>query len=203
MTALPVAFYLKELSGETSRRGGRGFGTLGPGEASDLDVRLDDAHARGVLEGRAAAQVEHAAAAAAQEALFEQRLVSERQTWAAEHGGLLAEQIAAAFEEIEHRVANQVSEILKPVLSEQVRLKAVEELARSLNGMLAKGEYAKVTISGPADLLARMEERLAGGGHGGLSFAAAEGADITVSADDTILATRIGSWADVIAGAGS
>jgi hypothetical protein len=197
MTALPVAFYLKELSGETSRR--RGGAMLGAGEASDLDFQIKEAHARGVLEGRAAAQAENDAAAAQQAAAFEQRLASERQRWASEQGERLGTLIGAALEDIERRVSDIVSETLKPVLHEEVRAKAVAELARTLNGMLSKGAYAKITISGPADLLDGVKTRLAGD-HGGVSFVVAEGVDISVNADETILATQIGAWAEAIGG---
>ncbi|MCC7251467.1 hypothetical protein [Hyphomicrobium sp.] len=202
MTALPVAYYLKELSGEPSRRGGRGLGAFGSEGTSDLDVQLDEAHARGVLEGRAAAQVENEAAAAAQAAAFEQRLAAERQKWVAEQSTRLGEMIATAFEDLENRVSDVVGEVLKTVLSAEVRHRAVEELAQSLNGLMSKGDYARITISGPPDLLAAMEEQLAGR-HAGLSFVAADGADLVIRADETILATRIGAWAEVIAGSRS
>ena len=47
--AHPVAFYLKELSGEPARRGGRAL-ALGPEGTSDLETQLSEAHTRGVLE---------------------------------------------------------------------------------------------------------------------------------------------------------
>lgn len=197
MTALPVSYYLKELSGDPSRRGGR-IGMFGMDDA-ELDLHIKDTYERGVAEGRAAAQAEHEAAAVAQAAAFEQRLKSERQRWADEEGARLGGLIAATIGDIEQRIADTVSEVLKPVLREQVRARAVEELSRSLNDLLSKGDCAKVTISGPEDLLAAMEGRLSGS-HPGLSFVAAEGADVTVSADETVLASRIGAWADVIGG---
>lgn len=198
MTALPVAFYLKELSGESSRR--RGSSALGAEEASDLDFQIKEAHARGVAEGRAAANAEHAASADAQAALLQQTLASEREAWASEQGARLATLIGAAFEDLERRISDLVGGVLKPVLHDQLRVRAVEELSRSLNGLLSKGDYAKIGISGPADLLERIKEAIAVD-HPGLSFVADAGAiDVTVNADETILATRIGTWADAITG---
>lgn len=200
MTALPVAYYLKDLSGEAQRRGVHGFAALrGGGDASELEHQIAEAHARGVAEGRAAAQAEHEAAAAAQTLACEQRLASERAQWAAEQGANLGGLIAAAFEDLERRIGDLVSETLKPVLEERIRMRAIEELARVLNGMLSKGGYARVTVSGPADLLAAMEARLAGG-HSGVSFVATGAVDVTVNADETVLATQIGAWASAIAG---
>lgn len=202
MTALPVAYYLKELSGEPSRRGGRGLAMLGSSEESEVELQIGEAHARGVLEGRAAAQVDHDAAFAAQAAAFERKLAAERQSWAADQGGRLGELIAIAFDDLELRVSTLMSEVLKPVLTEQIRAKAVETLSQSLNDMLTKGDYAKIAVSGPADLLSALERRFAAS-HPGLSFVVAEGADVTVSADETILETRIGAWINSIEGTNS
>jgi hypothetical protein len=199
MTALPVAHYLKELSGEVQRRGGRGFAALGGGEdVSELGAQLADAHARGVAEGRAAAQAEHEAALAQQAAAFEQKLAAERARWAEEQGVHLGGLIAAGLQDLETRISHVVGETLKPVLVAQARARALEELSRVLNGMLSKGAYARITVQGPADLIAAMQARL--GEHPGLSFAAAEVTDLTVTAGETVLATRIGAWADAIAG---
>lgn len=199
MTALPVAFYLKELSGEVSRRGGRPLAAFGHDGASDLEAQIGEAHARGVLEGRASAQAEFGAAATAQAAAFEQRLTAERETWAAAEGARLGAAIAAGLEDIEQRISAIVSDVLKPFLGDQARAKAAFELSQALKGMLSKGDYAKITVSGPADLLAAMEQQMSG--QSGVSFVVADAAELTVSADETILSTRIDAWVDAIEGA--
>lgn len=193
-TALPVAYYLRDLSGDTERRGGR---SLSQGGVSESEALIADAHARGVLEGRAAAQVEQDAALAQQQASFDQKLAAERQRWAAEQGAHLSALIATAFEDLEHRVAERVGAILKPFLSDSVRAKALEELSAFLNLMLAKGEYAKIAISGPKDLLSEIEARLSER-HAGVTFAESDGTDVAVSADGTIIETQIGAWTEAI-----
>jgi hypothetical protein len=199
-SSLPVAFYLKELSGEPARRGGRQM-ALGGESGSDIEVQIEEAHARGILEARAEAQVELDVAITKQAAEFDKKLATERQRWAAEQGERLAELIASELEKIEQRVSDCVSRILQPLLAEQIRSRAVDELARSLGAMLSKGEFAKITISGPQDLLSAMEARL-DGSQAGLSFEVADGVELSVSADDTILETRIGSWGETIKGNG-
>jgi hypothetical protein len=199
MTALPVAHYLHELSGESSRRGRTYSGGVGD---SDIENRIGEAHARGVLEGRAAALVDQDQALARQQAAFDQKLAAERQKWAAEQGVILGELLVTQLRDIEDRIAGQVSRVLKPVVADHVRGRAVDELARMLEGMLAKGDYAKVTVSGPEDLLAPVEARLSGLA-AGVSFLPADGVDLVVSADETILETRIGSWVQAINGDGS
>ncbi len=197
MTALPVAFYLKDLSADAPRR--RGAGAMDAEDASDLDFRIREAHARGVLEGRAAREAEQEAEAAAQAQAYAQQLVAERQAWAADEGERLGVLLAGAIADLERRVSDLVSEVLKPVLEAQVRTRAVDALTRTLNDMLSKGTYARVAITGPADLLARIEARLAAG-PAGVSFVAGAEVDVTVNADDTVLATEIGAWADAISG---
>jgi hypothetical protein len=197
MTALPVAFYLKDLSADASRR--RGPGAIDAEGASDLDFRIREAHARGVLEGRAAVQAEQEAAAAAEAQAFAEKLAAERQAWAASEGERLGGLLAGAIADFERRISDLVSDALKPVLHAEVRARAIDALSRVLSDMLSKGTYARVVVTGPADLLARIEARLAAG-YAGVSFVAGAGVDVTVNADETVLATEIGAWADAISG---
>lgn len=197
-SAHPVAYYLRELSGEPSRRGPRGLLAGGEG-ASDLEVQIAEAHARGVLEGQAAGQIALEEAARKQAAALEQALAAERQRWSAEQGALLGALIASTLGDIEQRISDCVAHILQPMLGEQVRAKATGELTRLVNDMLGKGECGKITISGPQDLLAAVEAQLTGLGEG-VAFVVAETADMSVSVGDTIMETRIGAWADAIRG---
>lgn len=196
MTALPVAYYLKELSGEQPRHVWRGL-VASADAKSDLDIELSDAHTRGVLEGRAAAQVEFDSVTATRAVAFEQKLAAERQKWAAEEGERLSQMISSGIEDLESRISSLVSEVLRSFVGERVRGKAIDELSQTLNTMLTKGEYSKVIVSGPADLTTEVERRLST--HvAGVTFVEAEGVDLVVNADDTILATRIGAWLKAI-----
>jgi hypothetical protein len=194
--ALPVAFYLKDLSGDPVGRGMRGALGVGADGASEVEKRIGDAHALGVLEGRAAAQVETEKALANQAAQFERKLTAERQKWTADQGARLGDAVSKAMQDIEQGIADQVGRVLSPIVSERIRIKAVEELSLSLNAMLAKGDYAKITITGPNDLLSVIESRL--NQHDGVSFVNAESVDVAVQADETIVETRIGAWAEAI-----
>jgi len=196
-TPLPVAYYLKELNADALRRGARG--SVGREGGSELEIRIEDAHARGVLEGQVAALAEREAALAAQAAAFEERLAAERQKWAAEQGTIFGERIGTAFDELARDVSEQVSRILKPVLARNVRARAVRQLAETLQDMLARGNSAKIVISGPRDLLAALVARL-GNGHANVSFVEAEGADLKVVADETVIESRIAAWVQAIEG---
>jgi len=192
MTALPVAQYLTELVSEPSRRGGRGAG-------SDMDALIQEAHARGLAEGRAAIQQDHKSSVLALTHSFQQKVQAERARWAGEQSELLAQLIAARLDDIERRVADVVGDILKPIVEEQIRAHAVAELTRTLGDMLSNGDYAKITVSGPRDLIEGIEAQM-GGSKPAVGFVASETADLTVSADETILETRIGAWAEAMRG---
>ncbi|MGE0023957.1 MAG: hypothetical protein AB7S70_10045 [Hyphomicrobium sp.] len=197
MTALPVAQYLAELSSEPSRRSS---GRAAAG--SDTDALIKEAHARGLAEGRASIQQEHKSSVLALTQSFQQKVQAERARWAGEQGTHLAQLIATHLDDIERRVAEAVGGILRPIVEEQIRVHAVAELTQILADMLSKGDYAKVTVSGPQDLIESIESGL-GGAKPAVSFVTSENADLTVTADETILETRIGVWAEVMRGAAS
>lgn len=195
--ALPVAYYLNDLDGDVPHRGGNAM-TPG-GMASDIEARIADAHARGILEGRTVAQGEAEAAREAFAAAAEQKLKTERQRWTDEEGARLARLLQDAMSNLETRIAGRVGDVLKPVLAEEVRVRAVAQLSDTLHDLLAKGTYAAVAVSGPDDLLTRIRDRLGADGEA-VVFTATEEVDVSVKADDTIIEARIGAWVRAIQG---
>lgn len=190
--AFPVRHYLTEISGDASRQR-PDAGRPGRNAGADVELLIEEARTRGVLEGRAAAEAEHAAQLAARDAAFEEMLAAERKRWAADEGARLGELFAAALRDVERRISERVGRILKPVFAGEVRRAAVSALAQTLRDMVAKGSYARISVSGPRDLLAALQAGL-GDAQGPLSFSAEERIDIVVNADDTVLETRIGAW---------
>lgn len=197
--ALPVAFYLNDVDGDVARRGPAG---LSFASASDIEARIADAHARGVLEGRAAAQVDTDAALARQTAQAEQKLKAERQKWCDEEGQRLGGQLTRSLEDLEQRMAAQIAQILRPFLAEEVRTRAMVQLSATLNDMLSKGDYAAISVSGPYDLIEAIKSRLKGDGEA-IAFTEGEGPNVTITADETILEARIGAWTGAIQGDGA
>ena len=197
MTALPVAHYLRDVNGDMPKGFASSRLAAGDGE-SDVEQRLEEAYIRGVLEGRAAAQAEYGAQIQQQAEVAEQRLKSERERWVADEGGRLSTLIGTSLEGIGTRVAEQVARILKPFLREQVRQRSMTELVATLDALLMKGEYSKITVSGPEDLVGVVKTHLEARADG-IAFLVSERAcDISVTADETILETRIGSWLKAI-----
>jgi hypothetical protein len=185
------------LNGDLPRGAASAHLAGGDGE-SDIEQRLEEAYIRGVLEGRAAAQAEYGAQLQQQAAAAEQRLKSERERWVADEGSRLSVLIGTSLEGIGTRVAEQVARILKPFLRDKVRQRAMTELVSALDALLIKGDYSKITVSGPRDLIGVVRTHLDGRA-GSIAFLVSEQAsDISVTADETILETRIGSWAQAI-----
>lgn len=194
--AFPVRHYLTEISGDVSRQLGEAA-RMGRNAGSDVEARLEEARVRGVQEGRAAAEAAHVAAFAAQKAAFEAKLAAEREQWAAAEGARLAELLTAGLLDIEQKISDRVGRILAPVVAAEVRRGAVASLAETLRGMVLKGTYARLNVSGPPDLVAALEAQL-GDAREALRFDVSEGVDLVVNADDTVLETRIGAWVQAL-----
>jgi len=136
---------------------------------------------------------------AQQQAEFEQSLATERARWAEEEGRRLAGLLGMRLDELEATIASQVTQILKPVFTEQVRKRAVAELASALESLMANGEFAKLTVSGPEDLLGMLSAQL-NVKIGNVAFTPAPGCDLHLTVDQTVLETRIGAWVRAIEG---
>jgi hypothetical protein len=196
MTALPVAHYLRDLNGDLPRGAAARLG--GGDSESDIEQRIEEAYIRGVLEGRAAAQSEYGEKIQRQTESAEKHLKSERERWVADEAGRLSSLIGGSLEGIGTRVAEQVARILKPFLGEKAKQRAMGELMSALDALLLKGEYSKISVLGPEDLIGAVRSHL-GGRADGIAFLVSERAcDISVTADEIILETRIGSWLKAI-----
>ena len=81
MTSFPIGQFLQNVSGEVVRRAPKIPHSSGveAGVTSEVERRIADAHALGVLEGRAEAQVEFAAQSAAERREFERKFAAERE----------------------------------------------------------------------------------------------------------------------------
>jgi len=134
MSALPVAQYLRDLSGEVGRARGRPSSELAAeaSKGADAVARLAEAYGRGLAEGKAAAKADFDEKHAEQSKAAEHQLAAERQRWAAEEGGRLASLIESVLRDLEARIGDQVAQVLKPVFAAEVQRRAVAELASTL-----------------------------------------------------------------------
>ncbi len=184
MTALPAAGYLVEFGAKSSRPGGA---------AAEVAARIDEAYARGLAEGKAAARSECEAEIKRRSEEMAQQLVGERAAWVAETGEKLAGQLAVAARSAEESVANSLAAVLKPFLVAELRRQALEEVAGIVRGLVSKASGISMEIHGPEDLLAVLQAKL-GPDAANVRFCAGAGSDVRVTADQTILETRLGAW---------
>ena len=124
-----------------------------PRASSTAAAKLDEAFARGVDDGRAAAEAEFEARLEEQRTEFDARLAAERQEWATSIGEELANRLLAAVKEFEGRVAETTARILKPFVAAEFHRQAIAELRASLDALLATDSGVSLEISGPEDVL--------------------------------------------------
>jgi len=199
MTTLPLAQYLRELSPDLARKKGvKGLSSFDLG-ATELERRLEEARMLGVLEGRAAVQAEFDARMKSQVSELEQKFAQERARWARDEGERLGTLLHVSIEGVKAYISDTVASVLKPVLTEGVKRRAVGELMAALDKMLSGGELGRITITGPQDLIEPMRGHLDGKALN-VTYVTAEGCDLAVQANETVLETRIGAWVAAIQG---
>lgn len=202
MTVVPVSHFLRDLTAEPGRRLARPFGdSSAEGRASDIEARIAEAHARGVLEGQAAAQAEYGEDLRRQAKDLEERFAAERRQWVSQQSAAMGRQLEAQLGSIADKISDQVGSVLKPFVMEIVRERAIADLRSALSQMLLKGEYARITITAPEDLAHDLKSELEGK-VGDIQINASETVEVTVSVDETILETRVAAWAEAILGEG-
>jgi hypothetical protein len=165
---------------------------LAPEPALDL---VAEAEARGRRAAAAEAEARTAELLAEERAAAELRLAEARRDWVAAAADRLAARIVEAFGQLETGIAAAMTRVLTPFLATAARRAAIEDLARTLEGLLADGEHRTLRISGPEDLLAAIEARVPPAA-GAVAFVPDDSTDVTVVADKTIVTTQIGAWMD-------
>lgn len=132
------------------------------------------------------------AALAAQAAEHEAALATARARWAAEEGAALAERIGQAFAELEARLAAALVPLLEPFLGKAAQAKALGQLHDTLATLLDGGDARPVTVSGPADLVAALRDRV--GDRPGLDYSETEGPDVAIALGDTRIRSQLRAW---------
>jgi hypothetical protein len=206
MVALPAHRFIPDIREDKGQRDrGQGQGPAPAAKAMDLGealiahgakrppVKLEDAYARGYDAGRAAALAELQDKLKQQQDHYAHQLSLERYTWASRESEILAAQIGDGLKEIEARIANTVARLLRPFFGEIARAQAVEELVDALEVLLGADEGMRLEVSGPEDLLEMLRGKL-GGRNVAVLFAPGEGAEVRVSAGQTLLETNLGQW---------
>lgn len=141
--------------------------------------------------------VEHEAALLAEQ----QRHQEAVEALAQKLGGEAGTMVSARFVELERGVGKHVSEVvarlLGGVLSENLRQRSLESLARSIEGAIRDTESIRIEVRGPQSLFAGLSavltERAAN-----LHHVEADGFDLSVTIDGTVFETRLSEWSAVL-----
>ncbi|SJZ81935.1 hypothetical protein [Consotaella salsifontis] len=163
---------------------------------------LDDVREKAFCDGRESMRAEMEAVFA--ETLAEERAKAEkmrdeavaeaRKQWIGEEAERMAERFATGLERLENTVKTALSAVLMPVATGARQQRTVEELIGAIRTMALDGKSYQIVASGPEDLLNMLSEKL--GEHRKLvTFEAGETAEeVRVSADTTVIETRLSSW---------
>ena len=192
MSAVPAALYLTEFGIEGTA------GSIGSGDASGVREsaardKLEEAFARGVESGRAAAQEETEAKLAGQQTLFAKRLELERKKWAIGTGDKLATTLAKGLRDLEARIADTTARVLRPFLEAELHRQSIAELRSSLGALVATEAGVSLHISGPADVLDVLRTQLKDKNPPAV-FEVIDDSDVRIVAGQAVLETHLKDW---------
>lgn len=163
--------------------------------------RIKEAYERGVSEGRLIerriADVELAQAAAASEAQIE----SVKSDYASEAIERLAREIEGGIVRAQSSIGRHLSAILGSVLSHALTEAAIDQFVAEVTEFAASPEVGVVEISGPADFIERIKNRIDSGTgavapewRSRIKLVASHSVEATMIVDDAIIETRLGQW---------
>jgi hypothetical protein len=163
----------------------------------DREALLAAAHQAGRAEG---VEIARAAAALEREQArrdFDVQLAAEREKWLREEGDLLKEKLAIALQQMEETISQCVGQILRPFIVDSLRRQMLGELVAHIASMAASHDEMTMKITGPADLLAALKEKLAEVPLA-IAYEQADCVDVRVVAAQTMIETRLRAWIDLI-----
>lgn len=192
MSTTPAANYLTEF-GPGAERSALAFVGRSISHGDDEAARIAEAYARGVEAGKAAALATTEARLEEQRAHFARQLEAERASWAVRESEKLSAQLVSGLCALEAQIGDAAARVLAPLLDAQLCRQAVAGLRAELEVLLAKDAGLHVSIAGPEDLLQALRKELCDKA-GSVTYVADDGCDVRVSADQTLLETRLAAW---------
>ena len=162
-----------------------------PGVESARRMELE--HLRAFDEGREAARKELDAERRRLREGMDAAIAKARAQWALEEGERLAQAHRAAFDAFEQRCAQAVANILRPFLVRRGVLRVTEALVENLETLFEARVESPFEISGPADLLAALEEKFSAR-MARMMFSPDDSIDVRVRVEDTIIETQLEPW---------
>ena len=130
---------------------------------ADAARRLELDHLRAFDEGRDAARKELDQELRRLREEMDKEIARARAQWAADEGERLAQAHRAAFDAFEQQCAQAVANILRPFLVQREIARVTDALVENLEALFEARVQSAFEISGPADLLAALEQRFSKG----------------------------------------
>jgi hypothetical protein len=161
-------------------------------EAQLLAARAEG-HSEGYELGHAAAQADFNAALANQRLEYDKHLAEERNRWIAEESAPLALAITNMLHQFGEELGEAVDGVLRPFLIESLRRQMVEELAQAVGVLLASDENPAIVISGAADLLTVLRERLSSTSVA-IEYRPSDSIDVQVVSHHTVIESQLRAW---------
>lgn len=154
---------------------------------------VDQAIEEALLEQKTRLDAEHAAEMEALKETHSQEIARIH----ADIGERSGEVFAAGFEAMEKRLVELTSSvaarILGIALTEDVQVKALDALAKSVADAVRDGEATRIRISGPLSLFEALRPKL-GQYADQVEFTESAGLDVTAAIDDALFETRLSEW---------
>jgi hypothetical protein len=166
--------------------------------AEEMALKIEEARAQGLEEGRALGRTEAEDRLAAERAEMQERAVMERVEFQLNEYAQLETTVRAGFAEVEARVGAAVARILAPFLVKEVARHAAVELVKAINGLAAGGAPGLITIRGPEQVLGLLRARVADL-PAEIEFLEDGGVEAVVECKATRIATELKSWTDLLA----
>lgn len=185
MEGVPISSYLDRKNREK-------LGLATEPSCIPVKVPAEDLYAKGLADGLEKAQTACGEAIAREQVQCKLQIEMARKAWTQSQGALLANQIAGAVSVIGDCVSDALARILRPLAAQHVQEQALAQLAQELQKLLSQEDAINIKISGPADLVEDLRNRLPPG----LAVTVQEGdkPEVSVFANKTIIETRLSEW---------
>jgi hypothetical protein len=166
---------------------------LGYSIAEEIERRVAEAVAAVRAEERADAEWQLTEALAEQARSLQAEHEASRKAWVEEQSERIATAIDGRFVSLGEQLGVAAARALRPFLVERMVDRSIADLNDCIERLLSDGTAPSLEITGPADLLDRLAERL--GQHAtAITFRPDDRADIVVTAGETLIETRLREW---------
>ncbi|WP_370674102.1 hypothetical protein [Pleomorphomonas sp. PLEO] len=166
---------------------------LGYSVAEEIERRVAEAVATVRNEERADAEWQLTEALAEQAKSLRAEHEAARKAWVEEQSERIAATIEEQFTALSEQLSVAAARALRPFLIERMVDRSVDDLATCIGILMTDGPTPSLEITGPADLLERLAEKL-GVRAAAVAFRPADHADIVVTAGETQIETRLREW---------